>query len=101
MISTNPRALSSRLDLVHAQARVADALLGVALDVLEPFASDYLSAADYSHACVAVRAPVSAATEAALAAITRELALVVEADPWIPARLDRTQNSEHAAAESL
>ncbi len=99
MISTNPRALSSRLDLVHAQARVADALLGVALDVLEPFASDYLSAADYSRACVAVLAPVSAATEAALAAITRELALVVEADPWIAARLDRTQNSEHAAAE--
>jgi hypothetical protein len=99
MISTNPKALSSRLDAVHAQARVADALLGVALDVLEPFASEYLSAGDYSHACVAVRAPVRAATEAALAAITRELGLIVEADPWIAARLDRTQNGEHSAAE--
>jgi hypothetical protein len=99
MISTNPRPLSSRLDLVHAQARVADALLGVALDVLEPFASEYLSAADYSHARLAVQAPVTAATEAALAALAKELALIVEADPWIAARLDRTQNSEHPAAE--
>ena len=99
MISTTPTALSSRLDLVHAEARVADALLGVALDVLEPFACDYLSTADYSHLCMAVRAPVSAATEAAVAAITRELALVLEADPWIAARLDRTQNHEHALAE--
>jgi hypothetical protein len=99
MISTAPTALSSRLGLVHAEERLADALLGVALDVLEPFACDYLSAADYGQLCSAVRAPVSAATEAALAVITRELTLVVAADSSIAARLDSTQHHAHAVAE--
>jgi len=94
-----PSALGTRLESVHAQQRVADALLGVALDVLEPFACDYLSAADYSQLCAVVRAPVSAATEAALATFTSELVVLTAVDPGIEARLDRTRHPAHAVAE--
>jgi hypothetical protein len=94
-----PSALGTRLESVHAQERVADALLGVALDVLEPLASDYLSEADNSQLCAVVQAPVSAATEVALAAFMDELVLLIAADPGIEARLDRTQHHAHAEAE--
>jgi hypothetical protein len=94
-----PRALGTRLESVRAQERVADALLGVALDVLEPFACDYLSAADYSQLCARVQAPVSAATEAALATFMSELVLLMSADPGIEARLDRTEHYAHPLAE--
>ncbi len=94
-----PRALATRLESVRAQERVADALLGVALDVVEPFACDYLSAVDYSQLCAVVRPPVSAATEAAMERLMSELVLLIEADPGIEARLDRTQHPAHAAAE--
>jgi hypothetical protein len=79
--------LQARLHSVHADGRVADALLGVALDVVEPFASDYLSADAYTRLCRLVQAPVDAATEAALTSIARVLALVVDADPDITRRL--------------
>jgi hypothetical protein len=84
--------LRDRLHAVHAEQRVADALLGVALDVLEPFASDYLPADDYERLCSVLRAPVGAAREAALRTIARELVLVVEAEPGIAARLETAQN---------
>jgi hypothetical protein len=84
--------LHGRLYSVHAEQRVADALLGVALDVLEPFASDYLSADDYDRLCRLLQAAVSAASEAALTTIARELVLVLEADPSIAARLETIQN---------
>jgi hypothetical protein len=84
--------LRGRLYSVHAEQRVADVLLGVALDVLEPFASDYLSADDYNRLCSLLQPPVGAASEAALAIIARELVLLVEADPGIAARLETTQN---------
>ena len=99
MTSIKPTALGTRLQSVRAQERVADALLGVALDVLEPFACDYLSAADYSQLCAVVQAPVSAATEVALAAFIDELVLLIAADPGIEARLDRTQHHAYAEAE--
>jgi hypothetical protein len=99
MISTATTALSARLGAVHAHQRVTDTLLGVVLDVLEPFACDYLSRADYSRLCEVARAPVGAATEAALATITRELQLLLEADPRLAARLDRTPLHLHAAAD--
>jgi hypothetical protein len=67
MTTIAPSSLSrGRLYAVHAEQRVADALLGVALDVLEPFASDYLSADDYNRLCELLQAPVGAASEAAL-----------------------------------
>ena len=58
--------LRARLHSVHARGRVADALLGVALDVVQPFASDYLSADEFNHLSELVQAPVDAATQAAL-----------------------------------
>jgi hypothetical protein len=84
--------LRGRLFSVHAEERVADALLGIALDVLEPFASDYLSADDYDRLCRLLQAPVSGASEAALTTIAGELVLVLEADPSIAARLETIQN---------
>jgi len=84
--------LRGRLHAARAEQRVADALLGVALDVLEPFASDYLSADDYNRLCRLLEAPVSAASEAALTTLARELVLILEADPGIAARLETTQN---------
>lgn len=84
--------LRGRLVSVHAEQRVADVLLGVALDVLEPFASDYLPADEYNRLCSLLQAPVSAATDAALSTIAEELVLVLEADPSIAARLETMQN---------
>jgi hypothetical protein len=93
MTTIAPSSLSrGRLYAVHAEQRVADALLGVALDVLEPFASDYLSADDYNRLCELLQAPVGAASEAALTTIARDLALLLEADPGLTARLEGTQN---------
>jgi hypothetical protein len=84
--------LQARLQSVHALGRVADVLLGVALDVLEPFASDYLSADEYARLCGCVQSSVDAAAQAALATIASELALVAEADPDITRRLHRAQD---------
>jgi hypothetical protein len=92
-----PRALATRLESVRAKERVADALLGVALDVVEPFACDYLSAADYSQLCTTVGPPVSAATEAAMERFTSELELLLAADPRIGARLERTHPAHEPA----
>ncbi len=89
---TASSVLRGRLYSVHAEQRVADALLGVALDVLEPFASDYLSADDYDRLCRLLQAPVGAASEAALATLAREIVLLLEADPGIAARLETAQN---------
>ena len=92
-------ALCIRLESVRARERIADAVLGVALDVVEPFASDYLSAADYSELCTNVRAPVSAVTEVAMARLLSELVLLVAADPRLEARMERRQRQAHAEAE--
>lgn len=86
---TDSSLLQARLQSVHARGRVADVLLGVALDVLEPFASDYLSADEYSRLCRLVQLPVDAAAEAALTTIAAELASIAEADLDITRRLKR------------
>ena len=77
---------------VRARERVADVLLGVVLDVVEPYASDYLSADEYSRLCGLVRASVDAAADAALATIETELAVVAEADLDIGRRLRRARH---------
>jgi len=89
---TDPGLLGARLQSVHARGRVADVLLGVALDVLEPFASDYLSADEYARLCGLVQPSVAAATQAALAMIARELALIAEADSDVTRRLQRAHH---------
>jgi len=89
---TASAAMPGRLHSVRAEQRLADALLGVALDVLEPFASDYLSADEYDHLCTLLEAPVSAASEAALTTLARELVLILESEPGVAARLQTTQN---------
>lgn len=71
-----------RLQTVHAPGRTAETLLAIALDVLEPYASEYLSRGDYERLRDLVTGPVTAATEAAQAALVRELSRVLlEADP--------------------
>ncbi len=89
---TEPSLLQVRLQSVQARGRVADVLLGVALDVLEPFASEYLSADEYARLCRLVQASVDAAAQAALMTIARELELVAEADLDITRRLQRAQH---------
>ena len=80
--------LAARLRAVHARGRTADVLLGIALDVLEPYALDYLSAVDYRRLCDLVTEPVNAATEAAQATLAQELARrLPAADPLLVARL--------------
>jgi hypothetical protein len=83
--------LQARLESVHARGRVTDVLLGVTLDVLEPFASDYLSANEYARLCKLVQRSVDAAAETALAAIAAELALIPEAELDIDRRLERAR----------
>jgi hypothetical protein len=85
-------AMHGRLYSVRAEQRVTDALLGVALDVLEPFASDYLSADEYDRLCTLLEAPISAASDAALTTLARELVLILESEPGRAARLQTTQN---------
>jgi hypothetical protein len=87
---TDP-GLQARLESVHARGRVADVLLGVTLDVLEPFASDYLSADEYSRLCKLVQGSVDAAAEAALTTIAAELALIPEAELDLDRRLERAR----------
>lgn len=81
--------LEDRLRAVSAHGRVADALLGVALDVIEPYASDYLSADEYSHLCDALRKRVDGAADAALSALVDSLAPALKTeDPALMARLE-------------
>ena len=86
---TDTTLLHARLQSVHARGRVADVLLGISLDVLEPFANDYLSPEEYLRLCGLVRSSVDAACEAALSTIATELALVADADVEIHRRLRR------------
>jgi hypothetical protein len=88
---TESSLLQVRLESVRARGRVADVLLGVALDVIEPFASDYLSAAEYARLCKLLEASVDAAATAALTTLESELALVVEVDIDIERRLRRAR----------
>jgi hypothetical protein len=69
--------IQSRLREVHAAGRITDVLLGVALDVLHPFAADYLSADDYRRLIATVEAPVKDAAERGLATLAEELAGVI------------------------
>jgi hypothetical protein len=71
----------TRLRSVHASGRVAHTLLGVALDLIAPYASDYLSADDYDWLAELVDGPVHAATSAALATLTTELDAALGALP--------------------
>jgi len=80
--------LTDRLRAVQARGQVAESLLGVALDVVEPFASEYLSPEAYRQVTELLRRPVEAATDRALATLLSELLQVVEAgDPLITGRI--------------
>jgi len=90
---TDSNDMLARLNSVHARGRLADTVLGVTLDVVEPFASEYLSSDDYRRLCLRLQATVDTATEAALATIAIELGRVVEADPDLTRRLQRASSS--------
>ena len=80
--TTGSEAIAGRLVQVEARGRISDALLSVAVDALQPFASDYLPADEFARLCELVRGPVSAATEASLSTLTSELSAVTDAvDP--------------------
>ena len=84
----------SRLRQVHAAGRTADVLLGVALDVLHPYAADYLSADDYRRLIAIVEAPVKDAAERGLATLAEELlGALSEADPGVVDRPEGFQRS--------
>jgi hypothetical protein len=84
--------MHARLRSAFARERIADALLGVALDAVEPFASDYLSADEYERLCDLVQGPVDAATDDALATIARELVSLAEGDPELRRRLETAEH---------
>jgi len=84
---TDSSPMHDRLRSAYARERIADAMLGVALDVVEPFASDYLSADDYDRLCGLLQGPVGEATDAALTTISRELAIVTDAEPDLARRI--------------
>jgi hypothetical protein len=90
--SIEPR-LADRLRAVHARGRISESLLGVALDVIEPYASDYLSPDDYRRVCELVREPVEAASEAALAALVEALIPTIsDSDPDLVARIEAVRS---------
>ncbi|HEY8870475.1 MAG TPA: hypothetical protein VIM30_13955 [Candidatus Limnocylindrales bacterium] len=91
LVDSSP--VRAHLQSVQARRRIADALLGVTLDVVEPFACDYLSSADYLRLVTLVEAPIQAATEEALTTIERELMLLAKGDPDINRRLQRAQRT--------
>jgi hypothetical protein len=84
---TNSSLLDARLRSVQARGRIADVLSGVALDVIEPFATDYLSADEYDHLCSLVQGPVRAVTEVALRSMETELTALVDSDEPVARRL--------------
>jgi hypothetical protein len=86
-VGSTPLAVRTRE--VYARGRVADALLAVAIDLLEPAARDQLSGDDWDRLCGIVRGPVDAATEAALEVLVTELDSAASAvDPGLMARPD-------------
>lgn len=86
---TGSGALEDRLRAVSAHGRVAESLLGVALDVIEPYASDYLSADEYNRLCELLRKRVDGAADAALGALADALApTLTTEDPALAARLE-------------
>ncbi len=96
---TAPNVLETRLQRVYARGRVADALLGIALDVLQPYASDYLPGSDFRHLCDLLKSPVDAATDVALAAFLDALTVFVQdADPQLMARFEAVMAPGNRAA---
>ena len=86
---TGGGTLEDRLRALHAHGRVAESLLGVALDVVEPYASDYLSADEYNRLCELLRKRVDAAADVALGALADALApTLTSEDPVLAARLE-------------
>jgi hypothetical protein len=84
-----PDPVLTRLREVRASGRVSDVVLGVALDVLQPYASDFLSAPDYQRLIALVETPVKVATEAGLAILAEELGRALsEADARVVRRLE-------------
>jgi hypothetical protein len=81
--------LGARLRAVHAAGRIADALLAVALDALEPYATEYLTPPDYQRLCRLVDGPVATSTDCALEALLEALATAIDAsDPELVRRLE-------------
>jgi hypothetical protein len=86
---TGAGTLEERLRAVSAHGRVAECLLGVGLDVIEPYASDYLSADEYSRLCALLLDRIDGAANVALDALADALAPALKTeDPALMARLE-------------
>jgi len=83
---------TARLASVRASGRVAHTLLGVALDLVAPYAGDYVSADEYNRLSKLVEGPVEAATSVALATLTSALDAAIDSlDPEELVRLKAAQ----------
>lgn len=89
---TDSSLVHARLRSALARERIADAVLGVALDAIEPFACEYLSHDEYGRLCALVQGPVDAATDDALVTIARELAFLADIHPDLARRLERPEH---------
>ena len=91
--SPNARSeLPARLRSSHATTRVTHTLLGVASDLVAPYASDYLSPDDYDWLSALIERPVESATESALATLAADLEVAIQRlDPASVARLKAIQ----------
>lgn len=84
---TRGETLQSRFRAVQAAGRVEESLLAIAIDALEPFASEYLTGDDYFRLCQRLREPVEHARDAALAALIDSLVTgPANGDPELAAR---------------
>ncbi len=81
--------LTIRFHDVRAAARVRDVLLGVALDALQPYASDYMAAVDYRRLLAVVDDAVREASDAGLATLLKSLTrAIAAADQDLVVRLE-------------
>ena len=70
---TDADRIRARLAEVRASPRMRDVLVGVALDVLHPYASEYLAAVDYRRLIGLVEPSASAIAAATIDLLAEEL----------------------------
>lgn len=81
-------SLLDDLQATRAPGRVTAVLLGVALDVVVPYATDYLSAEDYAALSRMLEGPARRASDLALTTLAEDLMTALsDLDPALQARL--------------
>ncbi|MFL5754704.1 MAG: hypothetical protein ACJ77N_00250 [Chloroflexota bacterium] len=81
--------IERRLQAVGGRKRVKAVLRTLAIDLVHPYAREYLSDRDRDKLSTMVREPIDAATDAAIDALAEGLASALDdADPRLLARVD-------------